>query len=68
MANQTVHRAIRKLKILNVASAASYDPAAEESNIDETDDVLMTAGNLVLINPEDEKFEHSPKEQNEHTY
>ena len=61
MANQTVHRAIRKLKILNVASAASYDPAAEESNVDETDDVLMTAGNLVLVNPEDEKFEHSPK-------
>ena len=65
MANQTVHRAIRKLKILNVASAASYDPAAEGSNIDETDDVLMMAGNLVLINPEDEKFEHSPKEQKE---
>ena len=65
MANQTVHRAIRKLKILNVASAASYDPAAEER--DEADDVLMMAGNLVLINPEDEKFEHSPKEQNENS-
>ena len=63
LANQTVHRAIRKLKILNVASAASYDPAAEESNVDETDDVLMMPGNVVLINPEDEKFEHSPKEE-----